>query len=167
MVTANRERIEGKVVLFSGLRDGDFIFAVRERIPWQKVVIIRGSKLFYTCTAGPDLDLVPYVSSREEIAEVMRRFAFENVFVERDNRTGTTQDAWLRDYLSESGDYARVGSFVVQPAKNRCGSDVLGDVYSLTRSWQRQVDHFDIPIPRTRRSIRVDLRGGAVGERPS
>ncbi|MDO8632481.1 MAG: glycosyltransferase family 39 protein, partial [Phycisphaerales bacterium] len=27
MVTANRERIEGKVVLFSGLRDGDFIFA--------------------------------------------------------------------------------------------------------------------------------------------
>lgn len=167
MVTANRERIEGKVVLFSGLRDGDFIFAVRERIPWQKAVIIRGSKLFYTCTAGPDLDLVSNVSSREEIAEVMRRFAFENVFVERDNRTGTTQDGWLRDYLSESGDYARVGSFVVQPAKNWCGSDVIGDVYSLTRSWQRRVDHFDIPIPRTRRSIRVDLRGGAVGERPS
>jgi hypothetical protein len=164
MVTANRERIEGKVVLFSGLRDGDFIFAVRERIPRPKAVVIRGSKLFYTCTAGPDLDLVPYVSSRGEIAEVMRRFAFESVFVERDNRVGTTQDDWLREYLSESGDYARVGSFVVESARNRCASDVLVDVYSLTRPWQRQVDYFDIPVPRTRRSIRVDLRSGTVRE---
>jgi len=166
-VAANRERIEGRVVLFSGLRDGDFVFSVRERIPWQKTVIVRGSKLFYTCTAGPDLDLVPYVSSPDEVARVMERFAFESVFIERDNRVGTAQDDWLRQYLAESGDYARVGSFVVQPATNRCGSDVLVDVYSLTRPWQRQVDHFDIPVPRTNRTIRVDLRRGAVSERPS
>ena len=167
IVSAARDRIEGRAVLFSGLRDGDFVFAVRERIPWQKTVVIRGSKLFYTCVAGPDLEFVPYVDSPNEVSEIMRRFAFETVIVERDNRTGTAQDDWLREYLDDSGDYVQVGSYVAQSADSPCRSDLLVDVYALNRPWTRQVDHFDIPVPRTRRSIRVDLRRLQATEQPS
>ncbi len=167
VVSAARDRIEGRVVLFSGLRDGDFVFAVRERISWQKAVVIRGSKLFYTCVAGPDLDFVPYIDSPKQVAEVMRTFAFETVIVERDNRTGTAQDDWLREYLTDSGDYVQVGSYVAQRADSPCRSDLFVDVYALDRPWKRQVEHFDIPVPRTRRSIRVDLRGLHAMEQPS
>lgn len=167
MVELNRNRIENRAVLFSGLRDGDFVFAVREQIPWRKAVVIRGSKLFYTCTAGPDLDLVPMSNSAAELAETMQRFAFDTVFVERDNRVGTPQDDWLREYLAHGDDYERVESHVVQLASNRCGADLWVDVYRLKRDWSRKVDHFDISIPRTRSTIRIELPNVHAGERPS
>lgn len=167
LVETNRANIEDQVVLFSGLRDGDFVFAVREHVPWRSTVIIRGSKLFYTCTAGPNLDLVSYVEGPEGVAETMRRFAFAQVYVERENRVGTPQDDWLREYLHGSGDYALAGSVLVDGVEGSCGPKVYVDRYMLVRPWQRQVDHFDIPIPRTNRSIRVDLRDGQRSGSPS
>ena len=158
VVATNRAKLENQVVLFSGLRDGDFVFSVREQIPWRRSVVIRGSKLFYTCTAGPDLDMVPRVNSPQELAEVMRRFAFQRVFVERENLVGIRQDQWLRDYLRESGDYALESSSLVEGSGESIGRTIHVDVYGLTRALERQVDHFDIPVPRTRNTIRIDLR---------
>jgi len=157
VVHAHQVQIKGEVVLFSGLRDGDFVFSVREQIPWRKCVVMRGSKLFYTCIAGPDLDMVPYSQTQEDLAETMRQFAFPQVFVERDNRVGAPQDDWLRTYLRESGEYAHVDSVLVQEAEGSAGVAVYVDVYRLARPRQRQVDHYDIPIPRTRESIRIDF----------
>jgi 4-amino-4-deoxy-L-arabinose transferase-like glycosyltransferase len=167
LVQACRGKIEDQIVLFSGLRDGDFVFAVREHIPWRRSVVIRGSKLFYTCIAGPDLDMVPYVNSPQELAQTMRRFAFTQVFVERDNLVGTQQDDWLRTYLRESGDYISGESVPVEGRENSCGRKTYVDVYSLARPWDRQVDHFDIPIPRTKNAIRIDLRNAGIAGDPS
>jgi hypothetical protein len=158
VIAANKEKIQDQVVLFSGLRDGDFVFAVREHIPWRRSVVIRGSKLFYTCTAGPDLDMVPRVNSPHELSETMRRFAFRQVFVERENLVGTAQDEWLRTYLRESGNYSLESSLLVEGRNESCGRKIHVDMYSLVRPWERQVDHFDIPVPRTRDAIRIDLR---------
>lgn len=158
LVKTHRANIEGQVVLFSGLRDGDFIFAVREHTPWRASVVIRGSKLFYTCTAGPNLDLVSYVSTPDDLAATMKRFAFTQVFIERENRVGTPQEDWLRRYLQESGDYQAADTVLVEGVEGSCGEKIYVDRYTLAQPWQRQVDHFDIPIPRTKRSIRVDLR---------
>jgi hypothetical protein len=165
LVQASRGKIEDQVVLFSGLRDGDFVFAVREHIPWRRSVVIRGSKLFYTCIAGPDLDMVPYVNSPQELAQTMRRFAFVQVFVE--SLVGTRQDDWLRSYLRESGDYTIGESVLIEGRENSCGSRTYVDVYSLARPWERQVDHFDIPIPRTKNAIRIDLSHSGASENPS
>jgi len=157
LVAAHRGRIDGRVVLFSGLRDGDFVFAVRQQLPWREAVVIRGSKLLYTCTAGPDLDLVPHVASAGELTNLMRRFAFEHVFVERPNLVGTPQDHWLREYLADSGDYEHVDAYPLLAGARPGAHDLIVDVYSLARPLTRTVDHFDIPIPRTGRSVRVDL----------
>jgi len=168
VVAAHRDAIDGQVVLFSGLRDGDFVFALREQLPWRSSVVIRGSKLLYTCTAGPALDLVSYASTADQVAEVMHRFAFEYVFVERENKVGTAEDVLLRQYLSESGDYQRVAVHALDVADRSCQFAKTVDVYKLIAPFVRQVRHFDIPMPRTGAPIRVDLASGIrQGKGPS
>jgi hypothetical protein len=152
-----RDGIDGQVVLFSGLRDGDFVFAVRERIPWRSSVVIRGSKLFYTCVAPPSLDMVSYVQSPKELSEVMRRYAFRDVFVERENLVGAPQDDWLRAYLQSSGDYTLADTKVVDGRQIRGKRMIHIDRYRLARPLERQVDFFDIPVPRTRDTIRIPI----------
>lgn len=166
LVQASRAKIDQQPILFSGLRDGDFVLAVREHLPWRSSVIIRGSKLFYTCVARPDLDFVAYAHSAEAVAHTMRKFAFPHVFVERENLVGTPQDDWLRAYLRESGDYVLENSMLVRN-EGGCEGTVYVDVYGLARPWQRQADYFDIPVPRTRQSIRVKLPIGDLARHSS
>jgi hypothetical protein len=111
--------------------------------------------------------MVPYSQTPEEVAETMRQFAFPQVFVERDNRVGAPQDDWLRTYLRESGEYAKVDSMLVQGVEGSSGAKVYVDVYRLARPRQRQVDHYDIPIPRTRGFIRIDFPTAGIAGRPS
>jgi hypothetical protein len=157
VVAAHRDALDGRVVLFSGLRDGDFIFAVREQLPWQSCIVIRGSKLLYTCTAGPRLDLISHVSSAEQLNELMRRFAFEYVFIERENKVGTSEDDLLRQYLSESGDYHRIAEHDLNVPSLSCQFAKTVDVYWLSEPLTRKVGHFDIPMPRTGTPIRIEL----------
>ena len=157
VVAAHRDSLDRRVVLFSGLRDGDFIFAVREQLPWQSCVVVRGSKLLYTCTAGPQLDLVSYVNSAEQLTELMRRFAFDYVFIERENKVGTREDDFLRRYLSESGDYRLDSEHQIGIPVDSCRFAKTVDVYKLTKPIVREVKHFDIPMPRTGKPIRIAL----------
>ncbi|MBI1825717.1 MAG: glycosyltransferase family 39 protein [Planctomycetes bacterium] len=162
VITAHREAIKGKAVLFSGLRDGDFIFAAREQLGVQNSIIVRGSKLLYTCTAGPRLDLVSYAQTPDDVRDTMRRFAFETVVVERANRVGTKEDQMLRDYLASSGDYKRVAEHRLEVTPGSACGAVWVDVYSLDQPMERQVQSYEVPIPRTGRSIRVDLHDMTV-----
>ena len=163
VVAGLRSDLDGQAVLFSGLRDGDFVFAVRQHVPWRRSTVIRGSKLLYTCTAGPDLDLVSYVSSPMAVADRMRELAFQYVFVERVNVVGTKPDDWLRTYLNLSGDYERVATHVFETdAADSDRGDVTVDVFRLAKPIKRSVEYFDIPMPRTNHPIRVKLGDGVA-----
>ena len=159
IVAEQRERFANAPVLFSGLRDGDFVMAVRRHLPERAGMVVRGSKLFYTCTAGPDLDLVSYVSSPAELVAAVRAFAFPYVVVERENHVGTPQDRWFRDYLATTADYRRIATYplqaVVTPNKP---IKVTLDVYELAAPLSSTVEFYEIPMPRTGSPIRVDLR---------
>ncbi len=157
VVAANRDKLQDQVVLFSGLRDGDFAFAARQHLDWHGTTVIRGSKLFYTCTAGPDLDLVSYVLEPDDLIKRMRSFAFAYVFVERENHVGTAEDDWLRDYLSTGDDYRLVETYPFQAVVHDRPARITIDVYELAAPLTRTVDYFDIPMPRTGSPIRVDL----------
>ncbi len=157
IVRANADRIEGRAVLFSGLRDGDFVFAVRQHLPWRSAVVIRGSKLLYTCNGRPDLDFVTHVSSREALSHLMDRFAFRSVFVERENKMELAEDQYLREYLDESDVYRCEGVWRFQRGAVRDYRDITIEAYEAVRSLRRHEDHFDLLIPRTGRTIRVDL----------
>ena len=124
-------------------------------------MVIRGSKLLYTCTAGPDLDLVSYADDEAQLAATMRRLAFPYVFVEREDVVGTPHDGWLRNYLANSGDYRRFARHEFPVQQRSCRMATAVDVYELTRPMPRTVAFVDLPMPRTGRSIRVSLEAGS------
>lgn len=157
VVAAHRNHIADRPVLFSGLRDGDFVFAVRQHLPWRSSVVIRGSKLLYTCTAGPALDLVSDVNTIAQLREVLNRFAFEFIFVERENIVGTAQDELLRQYLSTGDDYRLLASHALLPGPSQVFPQSI-DVYELAKPMARTVEYFDIPMPRTGAPIRINLK---------
>jgi hypothetical protein len=159
LVQAHRDSIEGNVVLFSGLRDGDFVFAVRQHVPRWRTVVIRGSKLLYTCNGFPGIDFESKVSSVDEVSDVLSRFAFRCLFVERENRLDLVEDSHLREVLARSGDFHRRAVHHLQAGSDPGRWDVTIDVYEASQAQARAVDHFDIFIPRARRTVRVDLRG--------
>jgi len=160
VVLAHEAALRDRAVLFSGLRDGDFVFAVRQHIPWRRATVIRGSKLLYTCNGRPDLDFAPHAFSPHDVVELMRRFAFQHVFVERENKLGVAQDDWLRSYLSDSGDYKLVAKYPLLMGGQPSRRDVTLDVYQAARPLVRTVEQFDLPIPRAGRTVRVDLGSG-------
>ena len=159
VVLAQRDNLVGRVVLFSGVRDGDFVFAVRRHLPWRSVAVVRGSKLLYTCNGRPNIDFQSNVASREALADVMKRFAFRTVVVERENKLRLEEDRWLRDYLVQSGCYRNTTSTAFRMEDEPCYRDITVDVFELTESLVRSVDHVDIMIPRSGRLIRLDLSG--------
>lgn len=158
-VLAHAKDIEGHAVLFSGLRDGDFVFAVRQHIPWRRAIVVRGSKVFYTCTAGPDLDLVEYAASPAELEATLRDLALNHVFVERENRAGVVHGDWLRSYLASGEMYRLAATHAIRGNTVTPGGEVMLDVYELAQPVTRVVEELDIPIPRTKTTIRVDLNG--------
>ena len=157
VVAAHKARILDRAVLFSGVRDNHFVFAVRQHLPWRRAIAVRGSKLLYVCNTIPSVDFVPLVETPDDLADLMHRFAFTHVFAERNNRYGVAQEAMLRDYLATEGIYRRVASHPLQALSFPACSDTTIDVYELASPLTRSVDSLDIPIPRAHMTVRVAL----------
>ncbi len=159
IVLAQRDNLIGRVVLFSGLRDGDFVFAVRQHLPWRRVAVVRGSKFLYTCNGRPDIGFSSNITSRAALADVMKRFAFHTVVVERENKLELVEDHWLRSYLDESETYRHTASTAFRMDIEPSYRDITVDVFELKEPLVRSVDHLDIIIPRSGRSVRLDFSG--------
>jgi hypothetical protein len=157
VVVAHREKIENRVVLASGVRDTHFVWAVREHLPWRKAAVIRGSKLLYVCNTAPKIDFMAMVETPDELADVMRQFAFAYVFIERENKYGVLQESLLNEFLSAGDAYRRVATHPLPGESRPSCRDSTIDVYELAAPLERTADHFDIPIPRSNRTVRVDL----------
>ena len=158
VVAANAERIAGHAVLISGLREGDFVFAVREHVPWRQAVVLRGSKVLYTCNGRADLDYVARVQSAEELVRLMSGLAFNTVFIEREDKVGVPQEGMLRAYLGAGGAYRRIASYEYRNDAAPSCRDATLDVYEPARPMLRTVQRVELLIPRSQRRIAMDLR---------
>lgn len=87
----------------------------------------------------------------------MRKLAFEYVLVERDGKLGLMEDRMLREYLADSGMYRRLSAHRLQMGEIPSYRDTTLDVYEAAGPLSRNVTHFDILIPRTKSTVRVDL----------
>lgn len=159
VVLAHRERIENRIVLFSGLREGDFVFAVRQHLPRGAAAVVRASKLLYTCSGRPDLDYASDIDSLDRLLETMNRFAFSTVFIERSNKVGVIQEDWLREYLSAGKDYKHFAAYPLPADEEPSFRDTVIDVYEGLPHLSKTVDQIDIPIPRINRVARILLAG--------
>ena len=156
-VVSHRDEIEGHAVLFSGLRDGDFVFAVRQHIPWRKTVVIRASKLLYTCLAHPIFDFQTNIGSEADVAAAIKPLGLAHLFIERENRLRVPTDALLRDYLAETAAYRRVDSIRLAEEPEPNYRNVTMDVYESTAPPERTMEYLDVPVPRVHRTVRVNL----------
>lgn len=150
--------LRGKIVLFEGHRDGDFVFAARRHLGVQGCVVIRGSKVFYSCAADPQFDFASYVSSKADIAEIIDSFGFQTLFVERRNLNSLAEVDLLHDELDDDGRYELVESYRLS-ADRRGGSPRtrVVDVYRPRHPPVRRKRFVDIPVPIASRIIRIDL----------
>lgn len=158
MVEKHSDKIRGKVVFFEGRRDGEFIFAVREKLGKQQAVIIRGSKILYSCAADTYWHYESYVSSIEEVHDKLYPFGFESLFVEKDNVAKIAEIDLLHEYLRHSSTYSFVDSFQYdRPSHVGDWQDRTVNVYVPKAPGMRTVRFFDIPIPIAAMHLRVDL----------
>lgn len=157
VVASVREKIQDRVVLFSGLRDTHFVFAVRQHIPWRRAIVVRGSKLLYSCNAYAEVDFESYVSSTTDIGALIDQYAFPVVFVERENKHGVREDDLLVEYLRGGATYRHAAKYSLKAEERHTYRDVTIDMYELTVPVNRKAQYMDIPIPRSARTIRLDL----------
>jgi len=157
VVTAHRDEIENHAVLFSGLRDGDFTFAVRQHIPWRHTAVIRANKLLYSCLAHPLFHLHEKVATFDDIDHTIMPMSLGHLFVERENRLKVHADALFREYLSQTDKYQLIDSRRLREEPEPSYRNVTMDVYELSVPSQRTVKYVDIPVPRAGRTIRLYL----------
>lgn len=158
MVTEHVDKIRGKIVFFEGRRDGDFIFAVREKLGNRKAMIVRGSKILYSCAADTYWHYISYVSDTNDVHNKLKTFGFHSLFVEKGNVAHVQEVDLLHKYLREGSTYVLVDTvehnLAIQDTnwKNR-----TVDVYVPEIPGIRTVRFYDIPIPIGSQQIRVDV----------
>ncbi|MBU0718370.1 MAG: glycosyltransferase family 39 protein [Planctomycetes bacterium] len=158
VIAAHRDSIDNQVVLVAGTRDNHLVFAIRQHLPWRRAVAIRSSKLLYTCNTVPAVDFVSYANGPSAVADIVEPYAFARVFMAGNRSFGIAQEGWLREYLEQGGAYRAIASHHLHiDGSSRCRDETI-DVYEPAQPLTRTVDYFDIPIPRSDRTIRIDLR---------
>ncbi|MCH9003096.1 MAG: hypothetical protein IIC02_11025, partial [Planctomycetes bacterium] len=161
VVAAHRDKIQNRAVLFGGVRDIHFVFAVRQHLPWRSTIAVRSSKLLYTCNTHPAIDFQAIVDSPEELSETMKRYSFGVVITERNNCMHIPQEEFLQDYLQHGEQYLHVAAHDMRANETRSARNTIVDVYQLAEPRARLVDHIDIPIPRANRTVRINLGADA------
>ena len=110
LIAEYEPQIRNNIVLFEGLRDGDFTFAARRQLGNRECVVVRGSKVFYSCPAIAWFDFKSQVSSTADVARIIDKFGFELMFVERRNLLHLREIELLQEELANRDRYELIGS---------------------------------------------------------
>jgi len=157
VVAAHRERMEGRAVLVSGLREGDVVFAARQQLPWRSTILLRASKLFYSCNGRPNLEFEARAGSRDAVEEMLMQLAPNLILVERHEKTGVPQEQWLREALRAGTNYRTIAEHACTLSPDSSNRQVIVDVFAPTHPTLRASTFVDIPIARANRTVRVEL----------
>ncbi len=157
LVTMHSERMRQKIVLFEGHRDGDFIFAAREVLGPRACVIIRGSKILYSCASDKRFDFTSYVADTDDVRTALDRFGFETVFVEDRNVMKLRETELLQSLVGDSAEYQRLDTVSLSADNGRRHRARAVSVYEPVRRHTRRIQFVDIPIPIASRTLRIDL----------
>ncbi len=164
LVRTHESAIRGRVIMFEGHRDGDFVFAARCVLGVQGCVILRGSKLLYSCASDPRFAFTSYVANRSDVARILDPFGLERVFVERENDLNLAEVQMLQDELNDPKRYELLDSqTLVANVGRRSTRREIVDVYKPVHPSPRRLRVVEIPIPIASRTIRIDLDELAAG----
>jgi len=159
VVAANADKVRGHIVMFSGQRDADFVFAVRQIIGPDRVLILRSSKVLYHGANAPHTGgFQSFVSDVQDVRSVIEHYAPDALFVERgDLFDGFQPERLLRQYLDETQEYALIGSSKRHWLTGQFRYTPV-DVYVRTAPANRTADFVDLPVSMAGTRVRVDLK---------
>lgn len=167
LVCSWRQHFEGDVALYVGKREPDFIFAVRQTLGPQGPVILRGSKLFYTCASDPRYHYEGLVRDVNSVEEILEAYAPAAIFVEDKVPFDLEEEKLVRQCLAASRHYQRVAT--VETITRPHGGTNPVHVYLRTTPGERTATELTLPIPLMGETITMPLStlGVPQGPRPA
>lgn len=158
IVSMHADRMRNRLVLFEGHRDGDFVFAARRVLGPRGCVVLRASKLFYTCAGDPRYSFVSIAESSEEIRSIIASLGLETIVIERGNDLNIGATAQLHAELRNADRYELVTSWPFSSTR-RSGRSIekTVDVFDVIDAPPRRMQFIELPIPIASTQVRVDL----------
>jgi hypothetical protein len=138
-----RQNTPPGVVMFSGKRDGAFIFNLRTLDPQRRYAVIRADKLLLEIAIRREMGVREKSVDREELADMLTRYGVGYVIAERDFWTDLRPMALLQELL-ESDRFEEVASIPVN-----------GNVPHPDK--ELRIFRNKAPLPDAAARIRVDL----------
>ena len=159
LATAYAAQLRGGLVLVEADRDTSFVLAARGSAGPRGCTVIRGSKTLYACASDVNWDFRSYVSSPEDVAALLDRFAFDLLFVERGNVRGLREVTLLQQEVGDLDRYELLGSHALRVPPPHEARPVVIDVYRPRHVGPRLAREIDIPMPLVGRTVRVTIGG--------
>jgi len=156
VVAAHAEEMDRDIVLFCGNAEPAFIFAIRQYFGRHAPVVLRSSKIFYSCASDPRFHYKQFVHTSEEAGEVLEFYSPSIVVVEEELSAVVDVEGehLIREHLAASTNYEYVGSYPVSEFERR---PRRVKVYRRTAPSAREVDELVLPVPIVNGKVRVKL----------
>ena len=155
-VTAYRNSMQGEIIMYAGAREPEFILAARQILGPKGTMILRGSKLFYSCASDPRYEYEQYVHSIEDVDFIIEQYAPQVIFVEDKIPFNLEPEQLVRQYLKQTKNYVLDRSMEtiyrpgVAPAKVH--------IYIRTAKANRTAQSIILPIPIIKNRIIMNLK---------
>jgi hypothetical protein len=149
--------MRGGIVLVEADRDTCFVMAARSVLGPRACMVVRGSKMLYSCSCNLDWDFASHVSSSDEVGELIDQFAFDLIFVERGNPNELAEVELLEQELGNRERYELVGTHELTVPAPHEAEPITIDVVRPRNRLARKAREIEIPVPLARRTVRVTL----------
>ena len=154
-VAPYRNVIQDEIIMYVGKREPDFILAVRQILGPKGAMVLRGSKLFYSCASDPRYEYQQYIHTVNEVDDIIERYAPKAIFVEDEIAFGLEPERLVRQYLKQTDKYAMDKSVDIVTEPNQTPKKI--HVYLRIAKSHRTARSIDLPVPIINNRIQVDL----------
>lgn|GEM_PF-3519482 len=155
-VAAYRNSMQGEIILYAGAREPEFILAARQILGPEGTLILRGSKLFYSCASDPRYEYEQYVHSIEEVDFIIEQYAPHVIFVEDKIPFNLESEQLVRQYLKQTKNYVLDRSMETIYRPGVAPAQV--HIYIRTAKANRTAQSINLPIPIIKNRIKMDLK---------
>jgi hypothetical protein len=158
LAAAYASEIREGVVFVEADYDTSFVLAARSACGPGRGMVVRGSKLLYSCSSDVKWDFQSSVSSPADVDRLMKPFAFDLIFAERGNPLGLAEVDCLHAELADAERYEHVATHELGLPAARAARPVVIDVYRMRNPPARRIRDLEIPVPLARRTVHVTIQ---------
>jgi len=147
----------GRVVLYEGYHDGEFIFNARRIAGDRRPFVLRSSKVIYSCATDPGLLFSNIRSTDQEIYDLLDRTGVTHVVVEEPQRIRAPGTCAIRRMVASDRFTKEAEYEIAWPG--RCLRRGRLEIYAYHRTTPAGDGRIVLPLPGVGRELRVSSGG--------